>query len=81
MKGQWIGRTTGGQTGQIILNIDDLGSYFSGIAFTLPDNARMPSTVSPFQTKDKSENFTFTAATIPIDPRTHLPSCSRWDSI
>jgi hypothetical protein len=36
MKGQWIGRTFGGQVGQIIVNVDDRGDYFSGIAFTLP---------------------------------------------
>jgi FRG domain len=79
MKGQWIGRTTGDQIGQIILNVDDLGNCFSGTAVTLPDDARMPSTVSAFQTADKNQNFSFTAATVPIDPSTFLPS--RWEIV
>jgi FRG domain len=79
MRGQWIGRTTGDQAGQIILNVDDLGNCFSGAAFTLPDDRQMPSGVSFFQTKDKNHDFSFTAAVVPIDPRTRLPS--RWQDV
>lgn len=79
MKGQWIGRTTGGQVGQIIVNVDDLGDHFSGVAFTIPDDAKLPSSASFFDTKDKSSNFSFAALTSPIDPVTSLPC--RWQDV
>lgn len=79
MKGQWIGRTTGDQVGQIIVNVDDVGNRFSGSAFTLPDDTKFPSSVSDFVTTDKSPDFRFTASTIPIDPRTGLPC--RWQDV
>ena len=79
MKGQWIGRTTGDQVGQIIVNVDDLGDHFSGVAFTIPDDAKLPSSASFFDTKDKSSDFSFTALTSPIDPVTSLPC--RWQDV
>jgi hypothetical protein len=79
MKGQWIGRTTGDQAGSIVLNVDDLGACFSGAAFTIPDAPGMPAAVGLFQTRDKSQDFTFTAATVPIDPRSQVPT--RWEDI
>lgn len=72
MKGQWIGRTTGRQVGQIILNVDDIGSHFSGVAITLPDDANFPLSASFFDTKDKSPDFNFIASVKPIDPRNSL---------
>ncbi len=54
MKGQWIGRYTGDVEGQIIINIDDLGKKFGGVAFLLPDDSKMPSTAAYFQTENKS---------------------------
>lgn len=79
MKGQWIGRTTGGQVGQIIVNVDDLGDHFSGVAFTIPDDNKLPLSAGFFDTKDKSSDFSFTALTSPIDPVTSLPC--RWQDV
>jgi hypothetical protein len=56
MKGQWIGRTTGSQIGQIILHVDDMGSHFSGVAFTLPDDVKFPLSASFFDTKKVQVN-------------------------
>ena len=79
MKGQWIGRVKGELKGQIILNIDDLGQNYGGVAFVLPDNKEMPSSAGFFQTKDKQPENNFKAYTMPIDPRTGLPSI--WNDI
>lgn len=79
MKGQWIGKTTGDLVGQIIVNVDDLGDYFSGVAVTIPDDAKLPSSACFFDTKDKRSNFSFTAQTSPIDPKTSLPC--RWQDV
>lgn len=79
MKGQWIGRTFGGQVGQIIVNVDDRGDYFSGVGFTLPDDENLPASAGFFRSQDKSKDFTFTAFLSPIDPRIGLPS--EWENI
>jgi hypothetical protein len=69
MKGQWIGRTTGDQIGQIIINIDDRGTHYSGVAFTTPDDNKFPTSACSFNTADKCPNFNLTAFLMPIDPR------------
>lgn len=79
MKGQWIGRTTGDLVGQIIVNVDDLGDHFSGVAFTIPDDDKLPSSACFFDTKDKRSDFSFTAMTSPINPVTELPC--RWQDV
>jgi hypothetical protein len=48
VKGQWIGRIKGDSEGQVILNIDDLGSKYGGVAFVIPDNTNMPATAGFF---------------------------------
>lgn len=79
MKGQWIGRIKAEIEGQIILNVDDLGTKYGGVAFVSPDNKEIPATAGFFQTQDKKNETNFTAYTMPIDPRTGLPSV--WDDI
>jgi hypothetical protein len=74
MKGQWIGRTLGNQVGEIIINVDDRGDYFSGVGFTLPDDQKLPASAGFFRSKDKSKDFTFTAFLSPIDPGSGLPT-------
>lgn len=72
MKGQWIGRTSGGQVGLVILNVDDRGDHFSGNAFTFPDDKSfLPSGIS-FDTKSKGKDFNFISSIIPINPETGL---------
>jgi hypothetical protein len=73
MKGQWIGRTTGDQVGQIILNVDATDKGFSGSAFTWPDDSRFPPSLALFVTNNKNPDFAFSAATVPINPATGLP--------
>lgn len=79
MKGQWIGRTTGDQVGQIIINADDRGDHFSGSAFTIPDDRHFPRAVSFFVTKDRNQDFKFTAPVSPIDHRSGLPTS--WEDV
>lgn len=74
MKGQWLGSTEGDIVGRIYINVDDLGDTYAGLAFILPDNGTLPSSAVPFVTSDKKSNTSFTAPTIPIDPRTGLTS-------
>ena len=79
MKGQWIGRIKAEGEGHIILNVDDLGKNFGGVAYVLPDEKNMPATAAFFQTTDKKTETNFKAYTMPVDPRCGLPSS--WDNI
>lgn len=72
MKGQWIGRTTGDNEGQIIINIDDIGDSYAGITYIMPDNQKLPSAAAYFQTDDKSAEINFKAFINHVDPRTGL---------
>ncbi len=72
MKGQWIGRTSGGQVGLVIVNVDDRGGYFSGNAFTFPDDKSFAPSGISFETKDKGKDFNFISSIIPINPETGL---------
>ncbi|RII29867.1 MAG: hypothetical protein CXR30_08685, partial [Geobacter sp.] len=55
MKGQWIGKYTGASTGRIIVNIDELSSYFQGIAYLFEDAKNIPSVAAYFRTIDKNK--------------------------
>ena len=79
MKGQWIGRTAGGQIGSILFNADELEDKFEGAIYTVPDDNKLPATLSVFKTKDKNPNFKFVADTMPINPDTSSP-CP-WEEI
>jgi len=73
LKGQWIGKTKGDNEGHIIINIDDLGKYYAGVSYVLPDNIKLPPSVAFFQTKDKKPKNEFKAFTSPINPITGIP--------
>jgi len=79
LKGQWIGKTKGNLKGQIIINADDRGTTYGGIAFLLPEDKNIPASAVSFETKDNKKKTTFKAFIAPIDPRTSLPTS--WESI
>ena len=67
MNGQWIGGATGGDSsGKLIVNIDNRGSHYEGVAFIHDDDPSMPISVALIQTKDLSNDFEFRAE---IHPR------------
>jgi len=57
MNGQWFGRYTGTTSGSITLNIDDLGTCFQGIAYSINDDNAVPQTAVGFKTTDKGNTF------------------------
>lgn len=72
LKGQWIGRSTGDIEGSIILNADDRGNNFSGVAFLRPDNTQLPASAAFFQTSSKKKHFESESYLTAIDPNTGL---------
>ena len=79
LKGQWIGRATGDIEGVIILNVDDRGNNYSGVAFFSPDNPELPSSAAFFQTESKKKHFEFKSNLTAIDPITGL--AGDWNEI
>lgn len=80
MKGQWIGKYSGTNTGHVILNVDERSSIFEGVAYINDDNPEYPSLLVKFSTPDKSTAFSFTdLRVLPIHPVTGVDD--QWDNI
>ncbi len=80
MNGQWIGKYTGSSSGSIIVNLDDMGDYYEGVAFLLNSDEKLPKVAAALKTNDKSRTFKFkTSAIYAIDPRTNL--INTWDNV
>ena len=79
MKGQWIGKATGGNSGVIIINIDDRGIYYSGVGYFLSDRKDMPSATAYFRTENKNNESTFKINLQPIDPNTGF--ADSWENV
>jgi hypothetical protein len=57
MNGQWMGGYTGAGTGQLLINVDDCGSHFEGVAYVRPDGNDTPYSGVGFRTADKKKDF------------------------
>ena len=57
MNGQWLGKYTGTSSGSVMLNIDDLGTSFQGIAYVIDDDSSVPETAVGFRTVNKAKAF------------------------
>jgi hypothetical protein len=80
MNGQWIGRYTGTNSGEFVLNIDDLGPYFRGVAYANDSDTSLPWIGAAFRTKNKDADFDFRTERLwAIHPHTRNPAT--WDEI
>ena len=80
MKGQWIGKCVGTNTGTVFLNVDEFPSCFQGVAYLIDDNTQLPGSAVFFTTANKDKKFKFHSKSIlPIDRNTGL--ATTWDSI
>lgn len=74
MNGTWQGKYTGTNSGQIVVEIDDMGDHFRGCAYAYDSNPGLPSTFAIIKTPDKSSKLKFSAPLAPLDPRTGEPT-------
>lgn len=72
MRGQWIGRYSGSNDGQIIINLDDRGAFYQGVAYLVTDDHAIPSSAGFFRVmKDKNKLIkAVTDYILPINPAT-----------
>jgi hypothetical protein len=57
MNGQWIGQYTGTNLGNVMINLDDLGSHFRGVAYLTDSNTTLPGIGASFRTRNRNANF------------------------
>ena len=70
MNGQWIGEYTGSNRGQLIVDLDDMGTHYEGMAQVHDDEPGLPSTVAFIRTPNKGTKWQLTVDVKPSDPRT-----------
>ena len=79
MKGQWVGNYLGTNTGEVIIEIDELRDCFEGVAYLYDSNTDLPATFAPFRTPNKSNSFNLSVNLGPIDKLTGNPS--NWQEV
>jgi hypothetical protein len=80
MNGQWIGRYTGTNSGEIILNADDRGSCFRGVAYLNDSEPNLPWIGAGLWTRNKDSDFAFSTDDLwPIHPKTR--NAAIWDDV
>jgi hypothetical protein len=79
MNGQWIGRYSGTNSGQLVIDLDDMDTHYEGRAFAYDDNPSLPGMCAFIKTPDKSSTFQLSLDLLPVDPRTGDPSS--WDQL
>jgi len=80
MNGQWIGQYTGSNSGFIVVNLDDMGDHYEGVAFLIDANIKLPTIRALIRTNDKASTFQFKTSTIfSINPYTRF--YDSWDKV
>jgi hypothetical protein len=74
MNGTWQGQYTGTNSGQIVVELDDMRDHFRGCAYAYDGNPGLPSTFALIKTPDKKSKTKFDAPLAPLDPRTGEPT-------
>lgn len=80
MKGQWIGKYTGTDTGNIVINIDERSNNYDGIAFLHSDIEDIPPIAVTFATKNKENSFSLTTSGIYTENPINK-SLESWDNV
>jgi hypothetical protein len=69
MQGQWLGRFKDNDAeGMIVVDVDDVGSFFEGRAHLFYENMHYPTVQSYFRTQDRHTRQTVRATPLPLDP-------------
>lgn len=66
MTGQWTGTYRGTNTGQLTVNLDDIGHQYAGVAYSRPDDSTLPFSRIGIKTPTKDSRFDFTTRAISL---------------
>jgi hypothetical protein len=56
LSGQWIGKYSGTNSGTLVIEIDDFGDHYEGVACVWDDNVQQPSSLVRFRTFSKAKS-------------------------
>jgi hypothetical protein len=73
VNGQWIGRYSGTNTGLLVIELDDLGTHYEGVARAYDDNETLPGSFAIVKTPNKATSFRQQVNLFPIHPQTGDP--------
>ena len=80
MKGQWTGSYGGATEGSIVVNVDDRGDHFEGVAHLFETDPKFPHSIAFFRTADKAQHFECRTNEInAFDPETRF--FSPWNTV
>lgn len=79
MNGQWCGEYSGTNEGYAIVDIDDMGDHYEGVARLDDNDGNLPATFAFISTQDKAATATPEVFLAPIDRQTGL--ARPWDEI
>jgi hypothetical protein len=79
MVGQWLGRYEGSVSGNLMINIDLIAQHYEGVAYVIPDNKKIPTSVAYLATQDTSLEQISKAYINAVDPRSGF-QC-KWEDI
>lgn len=79
MRGQWLGRYQGTNSGRLMINVDRVADHFEGVAYMQPDNKQLPGTVVYLKTTKDTLEQEALGVTFPIHPHTGFQTT--WDEI
>jgi hypothetical protein len=69
--GQWIGPYTGTNDGQLVIELDDFGSYSAGSAYAYDRNTQLLGAFAQIRLENDRETQRLQLGILPIDPRTN----------
>lgn len=79
MNGQWIGLYEGSNSGQIVINVDELPKSYIGVAYLNESSSGMPPTAAFFDTGGKEKTFSFKADVLPVNRNTGM--VDSWENV
>jgi len=68
MKGQWIGTYKGTNTGDLVMEFDEVHDHYEGRAFVFDQNSSLPATFAFIRTPNKADKFEVEIPLSPLDP-------------
>jgi hypothetical protein len=74
MNGYWYGTYAGSNSGQIIVELDDMGDHFHGCAYAYDNTPSLPSTLAVIKTPSKASQLQFQSQLLPLHPDTGEPT-------
>jgi hypothetical protein len=74
MNGYWYGTYSGSNSGQIVVELDDVGTHFEGCAYLYEAKAGAPSTFAIIKTANKATKSRVKAQLLPLNPETFEPT-------